>query len=168
MIDPHWGGHPMHHRRTISLLLLVLLLAAASLLWAGKKKDKKLAAEAGMDERQRAVHALNRLTFGPRPGDVSRVMAMGVDKWIEEQLHPDKIDDSALNARLSPLRTLNMDTRQLVTEFPPRQVVEAVQNGRMRMPSDPAERAIYQAQMERIEEKKNGQQQKAIEQAGDE
>jgi uncharacterized protein (DUF1800 family) len=168
MIDPHWGGHPMHHRRTISLLLLVLLLAAASLLWAGKKKHKKLAAEAGMDERQRAVHALNRLTFGPRPGDVSRVMAMGVDKWIEEQLHPDKIDDSALNARLSPLRTLNMDTRQLVTEFPPRQVVEAVQNGRMRMPSDPAERAIYQAQMERIEEKKNGQQQKAIEQGGDE
>ena len=44
--------------------------------------------------------------------------AMGVDKWIDQQLHPDKIDDHALDARLSPFRTLRMDTRQIVENFP--------------------------------------------------
>ena len=58
-----------------------------------------------MDEQKRALHALNRLTFGPRPGDVDRVTAMGVDKWIDQQLHPEKIDDRALDARLAPFRT---------------------------------------------------------------
>ena len=46
-----------------------------------------------MDDQKRALHALNRLTFGPRPGDVERVTAIGVDKWIDQQLHPEKIDD---------------------------------------------------------------------------
>ena len=55
-----------------------------------------------MDERERAIHALNRLTFGPRPGDVDRVLAMGVDRWIDQQLAPEKIDDRVLEARLAP------------------------------------------------------------------
>ena len=38
-------------------------------------------------------HALNRLTFGPGPGDHARVSAMGVGAFIEEQLAPEKIDD---------------------------------------------------------------------------
>ena len=42
---------------------------------------------------QQVAHALSRLTFGPRPGDVERVRAMGVDRWIDEQLHPERIDD---------------------------------------------------------------------------
>ncbi len=39
-------------------------------------------------------HALNRLTFGPGPGDYARVSAMGVDAFLGEQLAPDAIDDS--------------------------------------------------------------------------
>src|SRR5579862_7945925 len=50
-------------------------------------------------ERGRALHALNRLTFGPRPGEVDKVLAKGVDSWIEDQLHPESIDDGALGAR---------------------------------------------------------------------
>ena len=46
------------------------------------------------------MHALNRLTFGPRPGDVAAVEATGLDKWIDEQLNPQSIDDSALEQRL--------------------------------------------------------------------
>ena len=65
---------------------------------SGQEKRKAVPT---MDSQKRAVHALNRLTFGPRPGDVERVTQMGVDKWIELQLHPDKIDDSALDARLA-------------------------------------------------------------------
>ena len=56
------------------------------------KKDK---AASSSNENRRALHALNRLTFGPRPGDVQQVVALGVDRWIDLQLHPAKIDDSA-------------------------------------------------------------------------
>src|SRR5262245_43105691 len=45
------------------------------------------------------VHLLNRLTYGPRPGDVGRVTKLGWDAFIEQQLHPEQIDDSALERR---------------------------------------------------------------------
>jgi uncharacterized protein (DUF1800 family) len=51
------------------------------------------------------THVLNRLTFGPRPGDVDRVRAMGLASWIDQQLHPERIDDSAAVALLPPLET---------------------------------------------------------------
>ncbi len=63
----------------VSVLCLILAYAAPQLL-AGKK-DKP--PEATQNERKRALHALNRLTFGPRPGDVQAVLNMGVDKWID-------------------------------------------------------------------------------------
>jgi uncharacterized protein (DUF1800 family) len=137
-------------RRGISVLVLSLTFLCVTAVWASKKKK----ADTGLDERQRAVHALNRLTFGARPGDVERVMQVGVDKWIDEQLHPEKIDDSALDARLSGLRTLTMSTEEMVTKFPPREFIKAVENGRMNLPKDPAERAIYEAQINRLDEKK--------------
>ena len=82
------------HLTALTVLGLAILLAfnPAAL---GKKKQEATAG--GMPEQQRAIHALNRLTFGPRPGDVERVSAMGLDKWIDEQLHPEKIADGALN-----------------------------------------------------------------------
>ena len=73
------------------------------------------------------MHALNRLTFGPRPGDVQQVMAIGVERWIDLQLHPEKIDDSALDARLEPLRTLRMSTREIAEDFPDGQEINQVQ-----------------------------------------
>ncbi|MGZ4787252.1 MAG: DUF1800 family protein, partial [Terriglobales bacterium] len=155
------------NQRHTAVLLLVLTVLTVSAVWAGNKKKKdSSAASNALSPRQRATHALNRLTFGPRPGDVDRVMATGIDNWIELQLHPEKIDDSVLTARLAPLRTLNMDTRQMVMAFPPRQLVKAVQMGRVAMPSDPAERAIYQAQMQRMDQKQE-QAQNAAQQDGD-
>jgi uncharacterized protein (DUF1800 family) len=136
----------------------LLVALGVSGLWAASKKKP---IESGLDEHQRALHALNRLTYGPRPGEVDRVIAMGVDKWIEQQLHPDKIDDSALNARLSPLRTLNMDTREIVTKFPPQQLIKAAANGKVNLPRDPAERAIYEAQIDRMDAKKQAKEQAA-------
>ena len=134
------------HRKQLTVLLVILACAVSASVWAGnKKKEKRAAAQMQMDARQRALHALNRLTFGPRPGDVDRVAAMGVDQWIEQQLHPEKIDDSALEARLEPLRTLRMDARTLVENFPPPQVIKQVAEGRRSMPSDKTERAIYES-----------------------
>ncbi len=131
---------------------LLLIASLGTQIAPAKKKDKPVGA---MDEQKRAVHALNRLTFGPRPGDVQRVAQMGVDKWIELQLHPERIDDSALQTRLAPFRTLHMDTRELVENFPPNQVIRQVANGKADLPSDPTKRAVYEAQLQRYEDKKD-------------
>ena len=147
--------------RNLALSLVVLLALSATWLIALDKKDKKdkkhqsAAASNQMDESKRAQHALNRLTFGPRPGEVERVSVMGVDKWIEQQLHPEKIDDAVLDSRLAGFRTLHMDARAMIQNFPPPQVVKAIANGRGGLPSDPEKRAIYEAQLERYENKKD-------------
>ena len=104
-------------------------------------------------EDKQIVHALNRFTFGIRPGDVERVRAMGLDKWFDEQLHPDKINDSDLEARIAPFRTLKMSTREMVENFPADPILKAVQSGRMSMPHDSAKKAIYESRMVAMEER---------------
>jgi uncharacterized protein (DUF1800 family) len=136
------------------LLVLILAVSAASLLTA---KETKKSDSNQLDETKRAVHALNRLAFGPRPGDVEKIKAMGVDKWIELQLHPEKLDDSALDARLEPLRTLKMETREMVENFPTPQVLKAIDEGKMSMPTDPVKQAIYQSALERYRLRKQAQ-----------
>src|ERR1700730_9698164 len=64
------------------------------------------------------LHALNRLAYGPRPGDVDRVRQMGLAKWIEQQLNPNLIDDRAAEARLENYPTLRMSTSKLLAEYP--------------------------------------------------
>src|SRR6266481_2245876 len=64
------------------------------------------------------LHALNRLAYGPRPGEVERVRQMGLPKWIEEQLNPGSIDDKALEARLQNYPTLRLSTGKLIDEYP--------------------------------------------------
>src|SRR6266403_1116759 len=64
------------------------------------------------------LHALNRLAYGPRPGDVERVRQMGLAKWIEQQLNPNSIDDRALEARLENYPTLRLSTAKLIDEYP--------------------------------------------------
>ena len=155
--------HMRLRRSQIGFVLLLSLLgfAVSVQVALGRKKDKQ-ASGAQMDRQKQAVHALNRLTFGPRPGDVDQVLAIGLDKWIDQQLHPDKIDDSALDARLSPFRTLRMDTREIVENFPPEQMIKAVADGKQSLPSDPLKRAVYQAQLDRYQDKENRKQETAV------
>jgi len=148
-------------RRQIAFLVAISTLGlAVSAQFAIAKKDKR-AATARMDEKARALHALNRLAFGPRPRDVERVAAMGVDKWIDQQLRPDKIDDHALDARLEQFRTLGMSAREMIENFPSPQVIKAIAEGKQSMPSDSARRAVYEAQLERYQEKKEQKQEAA-------
>jgi len=106
-------------------------------------------------EQRRALHALNRLTFGPRPGDVQQVAEMGVDRWIDLQLHPEKMNDDALDGHLQTFRTLRMSSKELAENFPDGQELNQVLNGKKSMPSDPALRMVYQVQIERHQEKKD-------------
>src|SRR5579863_9924164 len=142
-----------------ALFLLCLSLAVAAPQLLAKKKDKS--ADASSTEQKRAVQALNRLTFGPRPGDVQQVSAMGVDHWIDLQLHPEKISDSAVEARLAPFRTLRMSSREIVEEFPDNQVIKQVMDGKKPMPSDPANRAVFEVQIARLQEKQQTKKQEA-------
>src|SRR5215470_10100295 len=64
------------------------------------------------------LHALNRLAYGPRPGDIERVRQVGLAKWIEQQLNPNSIDDKVMEARLQDYPTLRMSTAKLIDEYP--------------------------------------------------
>jgi uncharacterized protein (DUF1800 family) len=64
------------------------------------------------------LHALNRLAYGPRPGDVERIRQMGLANWIEQQLNPNSIDDKVMEARLQDFPSLKMSTARLIEEYP--------------------------------------------------
>lgn len=131
---------------------LAFFVTAAQLVFpASTKQSTKKKALAPLTKEQRAIHALNRLTFGPRPGDLDQVLALGVDKWIDQQLHPEAIDDSALNARLGPLHTLNMKPKDLVQAFPNPGMIKAVADGKATTPNDSMRAMIYRAQLTRLQ-----------------
>ena len=79
------------------------------------------------------VHLLNRITYGPRPGDVERVAKQGWDAFLDQQLHPDKIDDSALDKQLESFETLKMSNAELVQAYPlgvppgPREIISQLE-----------------------------------------
>jgi uncharacterized protein (DUF1800 family) len=75
------------------------------------------ATDKSINEHQRALHALNRLSFGPRPGDVDRVMKDGVDVWIEQQLHPEGMPDRDVEARVAAYTTLKMSDAEILRTF---------------------------------------------------
>ncbi|HYS15683.1 MAG TPA: DUF1800 domain-containing protein [Candidatus Binatia bacterium] len=64
------------------------------------------------------IHALSRLTYGARPGDLERVRAIGLPAWIDRQLRPRTIDDSATQQALAELATLRMPISELLREYP--------------------------------------------------
>ena len=71
---------------------------------------------------QQVIHVLNRLTFGPRPGDIEQVRRIGVSKWIELQLHPEQIPENPeLETKLKPLSTLQMSLAEVVEKYTPAQ-----------------------------------------------
>ena len=106
------------------------------------------------------IHALNRLTFGPRPGDVEAVRKMGLKKWIDLQLHPARIPENPeLLAKLKPLDTLQMSTRDMLAQYPPPQVLQAIARGDRAgiLPQDPALRARAERLAKLLDERRNGQ-----------
>src|SRR5262245_61876382 len=91
----------------------LIAIATACLTSAAGRFDQKLPVD------KQAIHVLNRLTFGPRPGDIEQVRRIGVDKWIDQQLHPDQISESpVLENKLKPLGTLQLATWQIAEKYP--------------------------------------------------
>src|SRR5216683_911586 len=128
----------------------IALPTPAAAAAAKDKKPKQDAALKGLpitelSADEAILHALNRLAYGPRPGDVERVRQMGLAKWIEQQLNPNAIDDRAMEARLQDYPTLRMSTAKLIDEYPqPKQQEKqaAVKEARMERPGDAAAATI--------------------------
>ena len=66
---------------------------------------------------QQVIQVLNRLAFGPRPGDALKVRAMGVDVWIDQQLHPERINDSAMDQIVARYPLLQQDQTALAVQY---------------------------------------------------
>src|SRR5438876_10566988 len=92
--------------KRLGCLLSAPSLLAVAVAFAGNatgRFDQKLSA------KKQIVHVLDRLTFGPRPGDAEQVRRLGVKKRIEVQLHPDRIKENpVLESKLKPLDTLKL------------------------------------------------------------
>jgi len=86
------------------------------------------------------LHALNRLAYGPRPGDIERVKQIGLAKWIEQQLNPNSIDDKTMEARLESYPTLRMSAAKLMEEYPrPKQAEkQAIKQAQVQNNTSPA------------------------------
>jgi hypothetical protein len=101
----------------------VVLAMVAAVLTVGAFLGLVLAAGSfnqKLTPNQQIVHALNRLTFGPRPGDVEEVRRIGLNKWIELQLHPDQIPENpVIESKLKPLATLRLSLADVVMEYTP-------------------------------------------------
>src|SRR5256714_15566895 len=119
-----------------AIICLGALCSAILATGVGAQRSMSAKTSAKLTEDQRILHVLNRLGFGARPGDVERLKAMGVDKYIEQQLFPEKIDDTASEAKLQNLETLRMSTAELYERYPqPGQLLKQLQK-RDALPAD--------------------------------
>jgi uncharacterized protein (DUF1800 family) len=85
--------------------------------WIARALLFSLAVFAIPSDEAAVKHVVDRLSFGARAGDVEHVKALGIDKYIEEQLHPERLPDAGLDARLADLSTLRMTSRDIAEKF---------------------------------------------------
>jgi len=141
-------------RRRVYYVLTAALLFAAGLSLHAKKPAPASPFTVSLSSDQKIVHALNRLTFGPRPGDFDQIEKMGLKKWIDLQLHPDRIaENPLLQQKLTPLDTLRMTPMELARNYPPPQLIKAMVEGKVPYPRDPDERMMVERAARRLKNK---------------
>ncbi|MGI9036214.1 MAG: DUF1800 domain-containing protein [Pyrinomonadaceae bacterium] len=127
-------GKSFSIRKMTAFLILAAMFSPVLSIGANAQQmmAKSNASAKSLTEDQKIRHVLNRLGFGARPGDVERVKAMGLNKYIEQQLNPASIDDSATEAKLQNLDVLKMSNEELFAKYPPPGLVlraVAMENG---------------------------------------
>jgi uncharacterized protein (DUF1800 family) len=137
---------PSQQFRSVFAGLSICLLTGIS-IYARKNTEASTAASAPFHQRipndQKIEHALNRLTFGPRPGDIQRVQTLGIKKWIDLQLHQERIPENpVLEAKLRPLDTLGMSPATMIQSYPSPALVKAMVAGKLPYPDDPDKRMM--------------------------
>jgi uncharacterized protein (DUF1800 family) len=99
-------------------LLTVLALLSGTFALGVEAQRKEVAQAQKLSEEARILHVLNRLGFGARPGDIERVRRTGVERYIEDQLRPERIADEVAEAKVKNLSTLSMPTGELLAKYP--------------------------------------------------
>jgi len=111
---------------------------------------------------ERILHALNRFTFGLSPGDLDAVRSAGIDRWFESQLHPERINQAGLVARLAQFPAMQWSTEDLLFRLPTDALVRQAMDGKAPFPERGALHAVYANQFDRyqlrMEEKEKKQQ----------
>src|SRR4029077_7185431 len=75
-----------------------------------------------LNEEEAILHALNRLGFGPRLGQVEQIEKTGLENWIQAQLHPENISDPVVDARLAQFPALGLSAAGLLDQSPPPEI----------------------------------------------
>ena len=91
-------------KRVLTLIVAVVAISASS-------------AETFPKDDGAIVHVLSRTGFGPRPGDVEKIRALGIQRYIDEQIHPERIPDASLTARLAGLTTLWLSSSEIAEQY---------------------------------------------------
>ena len=113
-------------KKVFAAVAIYAVLMPAGVLAAGGASDKK-----GLTDDQKILHVLNRLGFGARPGDVEKVKAIGLQKYIEQQLNPSSIDDRSAEAKVKYLEIFNMTTAEVFAKYPnPGALLRQLEGGR--------------------------------------
>ncbi len=109
---------------------------------------------------QRILHALNRFTFGPRPGDLAVIRAIGLDKWFEQQLRPESLDLTDLDARLAQFPAMQWNQQDLLYRLPSNGLIRQAIDRRVPVPQSEILHAVYSNEIGRISAKREAQEQK--------
>ena len=96
-----------------------------------------------LSPHEKVLQALNRFTFGPRPGDVEEVSRVGLDAWFQRQLHPELITDNGLTARLAQFPAMQLTQAELIARFPSPGMLRQYSRGALEAPTSAPEQVIY-------------------------
>jgi len=131
----------------LAVCALFLVIPAAAKPKVPKPANDSKLFQKKLSKDDQILHALDRLTFGPRPGDVERVKKIGLQKWIFQQLHPDRMPENpVLEAQLQVLESLRMTPLEALQHYPGPQMIRAIANGKQPMPED----FLLRASIERL------------------
>lgn len=122
-------------QRFVTTAAMWALMAPCFIVRADTKRSKPLT------DDQKILHVLNRLGFGARPGDIERVKAIGLQKYIEQQLNPTSIEDTVAENKVKSLEIFGMSTAQLFAKYPnPGALLRQIEGGRGAQANTPAAR----------------------------
>ena len=114
----------VYSKTFLSIILIFCGLILFSSFQSKERQAKYLFPykKAGLTDRQAAAHLLSRFTYGAKPGDVDKVLAMGLEKWFQLQLDGNSADEY-LNNRLSKYDALNLTNAEATNGYPPNNIV---------------------------------------------
>jgi uncharacterized protein (DUF1800 family) len=109
---------------------------------------------------ERILQALNRFTFGPKPGDLEAVRTMGLDNWFDQQLRPGAIDETELTARLAQFPAMQWSMQDLFFRLPSNPIIRQAAQGKVDIPQGGTLQAVYENQIYRIQARKTAKAEK--------